>query len=125
MEGVTLVCQHCLTIYECLVVVLIVQRRGCRSTATDRKIGFHTAYVVVLLASEHKETLKLALAHTWLAVLHHRNMRLCRNLTCPAHCKQLIIILNSARLTKDVMKLVEVAAKLLNIGLFWDLSLQL
>lgn len=125
MERVTLVCQHCLTVDKRLVVVLIVQRRSRRSTAADREVGLHAAYVVVLLASEHEETLQLTFTHTWLAILHDRHMRFRRNLTSPAHRKQLFIILDRARLTKDIMKLVEVAAKILQIGLIGDLSLQL
>ena len=125
MERVTLVCQHCLTVNERLIVVLIVQRRSCRPTAADRKVGLHAAYVVVLLSSEHEETLQLTFAHTWLAILHDRHMRLRRNLTSPAQRKQLFIILDRARLTKDIMKLVEVAAKILEVGLVGDLSLQL
>ena len=70
MERVSLICQHGLTIDQRPVIVLVMQRRSCRSAATDRKVGLHATYVIVLLTSIHEETLKLTFTHAWLAVLH-------------------------------------------------------
>ena len=98
MERVTLVRQHRLPIDQRLVVVLVVQCRGRRSAPTDRKIRLHAPDVVILLAPVHEETLKLALAHAWLAVLHDVDVRLGCDLTRPAQSKQLLVILDHTRL---------------------------
>ena len=74
MEGVTLVCKHGLPINQRLVVVLIMKggRRG--SASANGQVGFHTSDGIILLAPVNKEALQLALAHSWLSVLHDVNV---------------------------------------------------
>lgn len=77
----SLIRKHGLTIDKSLVVVLVMQS-GCSWTTTaNRKVRFHTANVVVLLASVDEEAFKLALAHARLAVFHDRAMGLSSDLS--------------------------------------------
>jgi hypothetical protein len=71
MEGVSLICEHGLSIDQRLVVVLVVKRCSRGAASADRQIRLNPSNVVILLASEDEETFQLAFTHTWLAVLHH------------------------------------------------------
>ena len=121
----SLIRKHGLTIDKSLVVVLVMQS-GCSWTTTaNRKVRFHTANVVVLLASVDKETFKLALAHTWLAVLHDRDMGLCCDLTGPSQSQDFNVVLYCSRLAQDVVHLIIVDLIVCKVLFFWDLRLKL
>jgi len=122
---VSLVRQHRLPIDKSLVVVLVMERRSCWSTAANGEIRLNAPNVVVLLTTENEEALKLALAHAWLTVLHDVAVGLGGNLSSPAQSKDLLIVLNSARLAQDVVHRVIVNTKVRKVRLLRDLCLEL
>ena len=121
----TLIGQHGLSIDQRLIVVLVVQSRGSGATPADREVGLDSPYVVILLPTVDEEAFELTFTHARLAVLHHVTVRLGSDLGGPAHRQDLIVVLYGASLADDVVKGVVVDSQIGQVGLLWNLSLQL
>ena len=54
MEGVALICEHCLTILEILIIHIVVKSRSCMTTSANWQIWCYSTSEIVLLAIEVK-----------------------------------------------------------------------
>ena len=72
-----------------------------------------------------EEGFELAFSHPWFAIPHYVAMRLGCDLGRPAHCQDLVIVLEDSRLDNDIMQGVVVDAQIGQVGLLRDHGLQL